>query len=337
MTDRTTLGRLGVDAAEERVYRALLAHPGASAIELRESTGFGPRRLQRHLVELERKAMVTRRGGTRARFQPTPAEVVVDALFSAREDELNRARLEAHRDIALLRPSVEQLHVTELVEILTSREAIAERWTQLQNAARTTLDVFSRPPLAQTDPQEHESIQASLREQGVIVRALYDQDALLSPGYWEHIRRSISHGERARVISQLPLKLAIADRRLALVPVAQSQPGEAIDGGLIVHESALLDALVDLFDLYWERGTDVSLSDNKVPLDEQHYSDETSVLTLLAAGLKDDAIARQLDLSVTTVRRRIATIEQRLGVTSRFQAGLALGRQGWASTNNGSQ
>jgi DNA-binding NarL/FixJ family response regulator len=52
-------------------------------------------------------------------------------------------------------------------------------------------------------------------------------------------------------------------------------------------------------------------------------------VTLLAAGLKDDAIARRLGVSTNTVRRRITALSQRLGVSTRFQIGLALGRQGW--------
>jgi hypothetical protein len=47
----------------------------------------------------------------------------------------------------------------------------------------------------------------------------------------------------------------------------------------------------------------------------------------LAERLKDEAIARQLGVSPHTVRRRIAALCTRLGVTTRFQAGLALGQQ----------
>jgi DNA-binding NarL/FixJ family response regulator len=56
-------------------------------------------------------------------------------------------------------------------------------------------------------------------------------------------------------------------------------------------------------------------------------SDEDTIITLLAAGVKDEAIARQLGVSPHTVRRRIAALCKRLGVTTRFQAGLALGQQ----------
>jgi DNA-binding NarL/FixJ family response regulator len=47
----------------------------------------------------------------------------------------------------------------------------------------------------------------------------------------------------------------------------------------------------------------------------------------MAAGLTDQAIARQLAISERTVQRRIQRICERLGVTTRFQAGLQTARQ----------
>ena len=48
---------------------------------------------------------------------------------------------------------------------------------------------------------------------------------------------------------------------------------------------------------------------------------DTEVLALLAAGMKDDAIARQLGLSPRTVQRRVQVLCERLGARTRFHAG----------------
>jgi Sugar-specific transcriptional regulator TrmB/Bacterial regulatory proteins, luxR family len=334
--ERKVLGALGVGTAAEDVYRALLVNPGSSAAELGQAAGLGHNRVRSALAELERKAMITRRAGTPARFQPAPPDIVVEALISAREDELNKARLDARQLTTLLRTPPEQLHVTELVEILTSRQAVAERWMQLQQASRESLEVFAKPPLAQSAPEEHESLQASLHRHGATMRAVYDGEALRHPGTLEHIRRMASLGEQARVVSELPLKLALFDRRTALVPLTQGDAGSTVDSGLIVHHSALLDALVVLFEIYWHRGTEVS-PDGGPSAARQDGAPPETVLTLLAGGLKDEAIASELGVSAHTVRRRIAAITERLGVTTRFQAGLALGRQGWPRTNSPNQ
>ena len=48
---------------------------------------------------------------------------------------------------------------------------------------------------------------------------------------------------------------------------------------------------------------------------------DTEVLALLAVGMKDDAIARQLGLSPRTVQRRVQELCERLGARTRFHAG----------------
>lgn len=53
---------------------------------------------------------------------------------------------------------------------------------------------------------------------------------------------------------------------------------------------------------------------------------QLTILKLMAEGLNDDAIARRLGISTTTVRRHISAIMIRLGVSSRFAAAQ---RRGW--------
>jgi sugar-specific transcriptional regulator TrmB len=326
MTDRgpSVLTPLGVTTVEERVYRALLANPGSTASEVADHTGLGRHRVRGALDALEAKAMVSRRAGSPARFQAAPPDIVVEALISAREEELNRTRLDARQLTALLHTSPDQVQVNELVEILTEAEVVVQRWEQMQRTARHSLEVFVKPPFAQPDLEEDEALQESLYDRGGIVRGLYDEQALQTPGLLEGLRRTIPRGEQARVINYLPVKLALFDRRTAFVPLTQREPHAT----LVVRESALLDALIALFDVYWERGSPVRVSPEPDPVNRRQL-DEDTILTLLAAGLKDEAIARRLGVSTNTVRRRIAALSQQLGAATRFQMGLALGRRGW--------
>lgn len=52
------------------------------------------------------------------------------------------------------------------------------------------------------------------------------------------------------------------------------------------------------------------------------------LLRLLALGAKDESIARTLGLSLRTVRRRVAGLMDQYGVSTRFQLGVALERDG---------
>ncbi len=258
-TGRGALETLGVGADAEHVYRDLLKTPGASTTDIHQRTALSQRRIRRALDELERRAMIARRSGVPARFQPAPPDIVVEALISAREDELSQARLDALQLTTSLYTPPEQPQVADLIEILSTREAVAERWLQMQRVTRERIEVFVRPPYAQERVEDDEAVQRLLHERSVMTFAIYDEGALRSPGALDHIRQMMGLGEQTRVVSQLPLKLALFDRRVALVPVSHSDPESTVDAGLLVHKSALLDALIALFDIYWQRGADVRL------------------------------------------------------------------------------
>lgn len=53
------------------------------------------------------------------------------------------------------------------------------------------------------------------------------------------------------------------------------------------------------------------------------------MLRLLNSGLKDEAIGRHLGVSTRTATRKIAAVVERLGVTTRFQAGVEAAARSW--------
>lgn len=52
-------------------------------------------------------------------------------------------------------------------------------------------------------------------------------------------------------------------------------------------------------------------------------------MDLLGAGMTDEAIARKCGVSVRTLRRRVRVLQDRLGSTGRFQAGVRAAHRGW--------
>ncbi|MEW2470179.1 LuxR C-terminal-related transcriptional regulator [Streptomyces sp. NPDC046994] len=99
----------------------------------------------------------------------------------------------------------------------------------------------------------------------------------------------------------------------------------------------MLDALTELFERYWATaaslsgpgfepppGPPVEGGSTRMPTDE-----ERNLLALFAAGVKDDAIARQFGISTRTLRRRIQDLYAELGTTNRFGAGVAAARRNW--------
>lgn len=123
-------------------------------------------------------------------------------------------------------------------------------------------------------------------------------------------------GEQARVVSELPVKLVLVDRAQGMLPFMPADPDGSVDAGLVVHRSTLLEAMIALFDLYWERATPLRAGDRDVATGVAQPPEE-AVLTLMAAGYKDEAIANQLGISTATVRRRITWLSSSLSMVSK--------------------
>ncbi|MFB7508127.1 helix-turn-helix domain-containing protein, partial [Streptomyces broussonetiae] len=156
----------------------------------------------------------------------------------------------------------------------------------------------------------------------VRIRAVYEAGSVSAPGRLAEIREVVTAGEEARVLPELPCKLAIVDDRWAMLPVATGSEAQA---AVLVRASSLLDALTGMFEAYWHRAVRVPDADGPT-IGAGNRRGE--LLTLLSAGFTDDSIARQLGVSPRTVQRWVREVMDDLGARTRFQAGIQAARAG---------
>lgn len=320
--DGSVLQALGVTELAEGVYRALLAAPRCTVTELADETGRSPRTVRRAVAELERLGLVSRLPGRPIRLLAARPDTAIDLLVARRRDELSRAQLHARALVAELNTGQDS---AELVEILVGQGAIGARFTQLVQRTHRELLVFDRPPYATDVPSAEAGVTARLRD-SVRVRGVYAPASLERPGALEAALRAVRDGEDSRVYPRVPMKLAISDRTVALLPLVLD---DMVSSALVVRKCALLEALVSLFELVWEQATPL------VSTMPPSSRGDQGLLTLLAAGVKDEAIARQLGVSSRTVTRRAAELLDELGARTRFQAGVLAQRRGWLAGDSG--
>jgi DNA-binding MarR family transcriptional regulator len=304
------LESVGVEPPDEEAYRALLSAPGCDVAELANRLGRDEPDLTATVGRLEKLGLLTTTADDPVRLLPTRPDVAVDALVAVRRAELDRVRAEARVMLSELRAQ-EQHRPENLVEVIVGQEAIAARFSQLLNGTRDQLLVLDRPPYASRPGDSDPKVRGLLGD-GVVVHGIYSPDSLDIPGGVDEAYSAADAGETSRVHPQVPMKLAAFDRKIALLPLAVDQ---LVDSALVVHPCALLDALIEMFWLLWDQAVPVVPSAKTDPTDAR-------LMTLLAAGFKDDAIARQLALSSRTVGRRVAELMEALGARTRFQAGI---------------
>ncbi|WP_051338667.1 response regulator transcription factor [Streptomyces flavidovirens] len=129
-------------------------------------------------------------------------------------------------------------------------------------------------------------------------------------------------------ISDRPLeRLLVFDRAAALTPI---DPGNSVQGALLVREPGLVANLVSLFERMWNDATDIrDLLGFTAEPGAQLTDVERKILATMYQVDKDESGAREVGLSVRTYRKYIADLMHRLGAANRFQAALLARDRGW--------
>lgn len=315
------LDGLGLTPDQETVYVALLDVSSATETELRARCPGTP--VRPAIAALERAGLVSRLTGTPIRYAAAPPDVALELLARSREQGLARARLSVAQLAGRYRQARATTQPHEVIEVVTTREATVRRWEQLQRSARQQVRSFDRPPYVSpsTNPVEEEMLLS-----GVAYRCVYHPAGFALAGRPAAVRTMVAAGEQARVTESVPVKMFIADDQVGLIPLEVDGSAES---SLIIRASSMLDTLIALFELVWERAVAIH-ADGDLPSGQSGPTDdESALLGLLAAGLTDGAMARHLGSHPRTVQRRVRELLDRLDAGTRFQAGLQAVRRGW--------
>jgi sugar-specific transcriptional regulator TrmB/DNA-binding CsgD family transcriptional regulator len=309
------LDSVGIDPREEGLYRALLRAPESTVEELAAATGRSEQDTCATVARLEELGLVSRTADDPPRLVPARPDSAIGALVARQRLELDQVEASARSLVAELELH-ERHRPDRLLEVVVGREAVGARFRRLLADTTGELLVLDRPPYAADAGSSDEKVRDLLRD-GVAVRGIYSPDSLHLAGALDEAYSAADAGEASRVHPQVPMKLAVSDRSTALLPLSMDR---LMDSALVVHRCSLVDAVIEMFEQLWDGALPVV----GTPDDEL----DGRLLTLLAAGLKDDTIARQLGISSRTVGRRVAELMDRLGARTRFQAGIYADRRG---------
>ena len=249
----------------------------------------------------------------------------VDRWAQREEDRVRRMRVAAESWEDLYRGLRDGRR--SAVDVVTGRAAAGQVFAEVQSAARQQIRALDRGPYLEVRSQSPGPTQLQQMADGVAYRVVYDDEAFQMPDLREEIYGAVVAGEQSRVFAGVPTKAVIADDDRAIL--AHPRPGQEPEV-IIVEQGLLLDALVETFELLWRLAIEVTVPARGQVATTQEPSEETrALLRGLAAGLTDDAIARELGLSERTVHRRIRRLQDLLAARSRFQLGIQAVRRGW--------
>ncbi|MFD7964318.1 LuxR family transcriptional regulator [Streptomyces zaomyceticus] len=217
---------------------------------------------------------------------------------------------------------------TERIEILEGAEAIAARYTELQRAARKEIFTLAAGPVVAV-PAGGNAGQREAMRAGVHYRVVYERSSLAlerteTPLLLEHWS---ALGEEMRVAFELPMKLVLVDRRIALIVPREHRTGGPTAS--VLDSPVLIGALGWIFDRIWQSALPVPAALASA-VDGPLTAADKQLLTLLLSGYTDQAIASQLSVSLRTVQRRVRRLLALAGAQSRLQLGWHAAHHHWA-------
>ncbi|CAG6392076.1 helix-turn-helix transcriptional regulator [Streptomyces cocklensis] len=326
------LESVGLDEASERVYRMLVVQPPLTLQEVADHvsdvSAAGVRRILETLTEAGLAELAP---GRPLRWSAVDPRLGLAAMIRTRRAELDRTTAALETYAADFHERMLRTDPHRLVEVIEGPIAITAHLTELMAGAQQEVLAFDTPPYVTVD-HTASSAEQDLLGRGISVRAVYSTEVLAIPDRADRLRSLVSLGEQARVAPRVPLKMVLVDDREAVIPLTASAEGIRTSAAL-VRRSRLCDALRELFEAHWAQAVPVFSGTGGTTTANEGHPDllpaDRSLLHLLNAGLKDEAILRQLGISERTLRRRINELTARLGATSRFQAGAQAVRRGW--------
>lgn len=318
------------------VYRQLLT----GRLGSRRHDGPGPRRRNRRTDDLVHALahyglveVADDEGDAHGRWRVTNPVVRLAEMVAGREQalrdherEVEQLRVLATALVGEFEADRERRAVTVL-EHLTAPTEIVARLEELYADEQQELRIFV------TNRQTPEALEAAresdlaLLQRGITVRLLCLESVVNDRAHLDYLLWYTQQGAEIRLCPTLPLRMILQDDRVAVVAAHGEDPAQ---GAVILRGHGIVHALAALFERYWETASPYPGTAASRPRDHAELTPvQAEIVRLMAGGAKDGAVARQLGVSVRTVRRLTAELAARLGVDSRFAFGVEAVRRGW--------
>ena len=317
------LGVFGLGAEEEDVYLYLLGTKPSTAEDVQAGTAMQLVRARQALARLEEAGFASRVLEHPPRYAAA-SPGAVDAAILRKLADLREAQERIGEIATRYRATRLEADAVGVFEVIRGAEGLRERTRDMVTSARSEALNMLKPPLIAMQPADHVEPDATVRG-----RVVYDRDLIKDAGVLDAIRQRPGRHYEVRVHTLVPVKMLAIDRSMALLPVQQHDETPV---GVLITESAVLDSFLALFDYVWDTATvllAVTPDDPDVPGRSPLSVEERYLLSLLLAGLTDQAIAGHFRVSVRTIERRVRALMDAAHVRTRTQLAWEAARQHW--------
>ncbi len=319
---------IGVSDDDLRVYRRMVSDLGADARTHADALGYPCEQLIDALARLAKLGLLRRNADAPSGYEPVEPRIGLGALLRERRGDLDRIEATSHELSRTFAAGLLRTEPQRLFDVVEGRDSIEARIHDLLRMARYEAVGIDTPPYVAAGSAQVSDAELGLLRRGVRFRSLYASEVLDEPALVARIHWMAERGEQSRVLPQVPMKLLIVDAEAAVVLLSGEERGQQALS-VVAGRSAFTRGLQAMFDQLWMHASAIRIGASGDDAQQRPDADTVGLIDLLAAGMKDDSIARHLGVSARTLRRRVAMLLDGLDSTGRFQAGVRAAQRGW--------
>jgi len=281
-TSISSLQALGLNAYEAKAYLALLERNTLTATEVANLSGIPRARVYETLQTLLTKGLCALRPGRFKTYGAANPTAVKEALLpgtqrkidteleTLQEEQrklvLKKKKMSSDADdvinslVPIYEKGLSDHSPLEYIEIIKDPYQMHKKFVQLVAETREEHLAFVKPPYsgARERIEEHFAQQVEPLRQGIRIRGIYEipKDKEEIEWWFKTIDTAAKHGEEARVIKELPMKMAIFDERIVMLALEDPVSKQISLTTQIVEHRSLAKGLKVLFETFWEQAED---------------------------------------------------------------------------------
>jgi DNA-binding CsgD family transcriptional regulator len=324
-------GILGLTSVQEAVYRTALDGPHLSDEEIAQKLDLGVDEVRTVLVTLLDMRIMRESHEEPGRLVAVDPVVGLQDLLAREHEQLmeRQQQIAASQSLVLRMLAERDLSVGATtgdgVQRLVGVDVVQQRLERLSRDVQRSVMTFMPGGAQSSAALEAARVNdARALGRGVTIRTIGLDSIRENDGTLSYARWLADGGGEFRTAPVLPPRMVVVDQRMALVPI---DPRDTRRGALFLTEPGVVVSLVALFEQVWEVAT--PLGADRHPDREGLSPQEKKLLMLIAQGHTDESAAGKMFISPRTARRMMASIMERLGARSRFEAGVRAAQNGW--------
>ncbi len=249
---------IGLNLYEAKAYSVILKSGISSASQISKIGKIPQGRIYNILESLIQKGFCSIVRGSVKKFKAVDPKVVMDSIIQERRknfEEQEKNMLSVAEQLNKEFESQDDINSTlDYIHVYTTKPSMINKFNEIMQNCKETHRTFNKPPFAtNSDPSAHYPSAENAIKRGVKIKAIYEIQKDNLDNFITWIKYFNEAKEDIRITEKLPLKMVITDNSVVMFTLHNRMNKKNNFTSVVIEHSNITDALIELFDIYWEK------------------------------------------------------------------------------------